>query len=162
MKTCILVILGVKNSEFLIFGYFICICSCSLKATALNLFLQKVWFLTIYLKNIIRLKDIHNNPLKLQKLKVIKVLRFSYCHCSFLMWKYFRISLKSKKMPLVFRVVFIRCHDRLGKELMVDKKLPRILILEKSVKSLSLVYFISSPKLFWSCFLWATIWQKKA
>ena len=48
-------------------------------------------------------------------------------------------------MPLVFRVVFIRCHDRLGKELMVDKKLPRILILDKSVKSLSLVYLSVHP-----------------
>ena len=44
---------------------------------------------------------------------------------------------------------------------MVDKKLQRILILDKSIKSLSLVYFISSPKLLWSCILQATVQQKK-
>ena len=56
MKTCILIILGVKNYEFLIFDYFL----------QNNLYLQKLCFFTIYLKNLIRLKDIHNNLLKLQ------------------------------------------------------------------------------------------------
>ena len=64
-------------------------------------------------------------------------------------------------MPLCFRVVFVRHHDSLGKDVTVDKKLQKILILDKSVKSLSLVYFISSPKLLWSCILQAKVAQKK-
>ena len=41
--------------------------------------------------------------------------------------------------------MFVRHHDRLGKDVMVDKKLQRILILDKSVKSLSLVYLSVHP-----------------